>query len=181
MLVPFSTSLSGLLLFVAAGADRAPGADSTAGKLIFEEHCALCHGLDGGGGRGPDLRRAKLSHAAADEALKSLIENGIPPEMPDGSLYSKEDIANIAAFVRTLGMFRRKGCQGIQRAGKNSIAAAVVRRVTFALVKGWGWVRTSPRSEPDVGRGACARRCRIRPKGRLSAAGMDDLVAFLAT
>ena len=88
---------------VAAGADLLPGADSAAGKLIFEEHCALCHGFDGGGGRGPDLRRPKLGRAADDEALKSLIENGIPPEMPDGSLFSKEDIANIAAFVRTLG------------------------------------------------------------------------------
>jgi cytochrome c oxidase cbb3-type subunit 3 len=77
--------------------------DLGAGKAIFQDHCALCHGLDGGGGRGPDLRRPKLNHAADDEALKSLIENGIPPDMPAGWYLGKQDIANTAAFVRTLG------------------------------------------------------------------------------
>jgi cytochrome c oxidase cbb3-type subunit III len=108
------TSLTGLVLFSqaicqvprqskAAAANAPPGVDAAAGKIIFQGHCALCHGLDGGGGRGPDLRRPKLDRAADDEALKSLIENGIPPEMPDGWYLSKEDIANIAAFVRSLG------------------------------------------------------------------------------
>ena len=77
--------------------------DVAAGKLIFEGHCALCHGIDGGGGRGPSLRRAKLTRAADDEALKGVIENGIPPEMPEGWYLSKEEIASVAAYVRTLG------------------------------------------------------------------------------
>jgi len=38
--------------------------------------------MDGGGGRGPSLRRPKLVHAADEEALKSVIENGIQPDMP---------------------------------------------------------------------------------------------------
>ena len=108
------TSLTGLLLFSraicqtpmqskAAAAKSPHRVDPAAGKVIFQAHCALCHGLDGGGGRGPDLRRPKLDRASNDEALKSLIENGIPPEMPDGWYLSKEDIANIAAFVRSLG------------------------------------------------------------------------------
>ncbi len=83
--------------------NAATAADPAAGKTIFQSHCALCHGLDGGGGRGPDLRRPKLDRAPDDEALKSLILNGIPPDMPDGGFYSPEDIANIAAFVRSLG------------------------------------------------------------------------------
>lgn len=80
-----------------------PAPDVAAGKLIFEGHCALCHGMDGGGGRGPSLRRAKLTRAAADEALKSLIENGIAPEMPPAWFLAPEEIANVAAYVRTLG------------------------------------------------------------------------------
>ena len=114
MRILLSTILTGLLLISpaicqvlmqrkAAAAKAAPRVDHAAGKVIFQAHCALCHGLDGGGGRGPDLRRPKLDHAADDEALKTLIENGIPPEMPDGWYLSKEDIANIAAFVRSLG------------------------------------------------------------------------------
>lgn len=77
--------------------------DLAAAKLIFEGHCALCHGMDGGGGRGPSLRRPKLFHAADGEALKSLIENGIPPEMPDAWYLSKEEIASVAGYVRSLG------------------------------------------------------------------------------
>lgn len=77
--------------------------DLAAAKLIFESHCALCHGIDGGGGRGPSLRRPKLAHAADDEALRSLIENGIPPEMPEAWFLSKEEIAGVAAYVRSLG------------------------------------------------------------------------------
>lgn len=80
-----------------------PGPDVAAGKLNFEGHCALCHGIDGGGGRGPSLRHPKLVRAADDEALKSLIENGIPPEMPPAWFLSPEEIANVAAYVRTLG------------------------------------------------------------------------------
>jgi cytochrome c oxidase cbb3-type subunit 3 len=103
------TSLTGLLLTspdvgqVLMQPKGATRVDPAAGKVIFQAHCALCHGLDGGGGRGPDLRRPKLDRAADDEALKSLIENGIPPEMPDGWYLGKADIANIAAFVRSLG------------------------------------------------------------------------------
>jgi putative heme-binding domain-containing protein len=77
--------------------------DVAAGKLIFEGHCALCHGIDGGGGRGPSLRRPKLVHAADDDALKSVIENGIQPDMPPAWYLSPEEIANVAAYARSFG------------------------------------------------------------------------------
>jgi putative heme-binding domain-containing protein len=86
-----------------APSSSSPAPDVAAGKLIFEGHCALCHGIDGGGGRGPSLRRAKLTRAADDEALKSLIENGIQPEMPPAWFLAPEEIANVAAYVRTIG------------------------------------------------------------------------------
>ena len=77
--------------------------DLAAGKVIFEGHCSLCHGIDGGGGRGPSLHRTKLSRAPDDNTLKLLIQNGIPPEMPEGWYLSEQDIVNVAAFVRSLG------------------------------------------------------------------------------
>ena len=78
-------------------------ADLAAAKLIFEGRCALCHGIDGGGGRGPSLRRPKLVHAPDGEALKSVIEDGIAPEMPPAWFLTKDEIASVAAYVRTLG------------------------------------------------------------------------------
>lgn len=97
------------LAFVSSAQQAAPAPAPAApqrglaGKPLFERHCALCHGMDGSGGRGPSLRRRKLVRAADKEALQSLIENGIPPEMPDAWFLSKGEIASVAAYVRTLG------------------------------------------------------------------------------
>ncbi len=76
--------------------------DPIAGKRLFEQHCALCHGIDGKGGRGPALNRLHLPHAPDDPALKAVIAGGIPPNMPEGWYLSEEDVANLAAFVRSL-------------------------------------------------------------------------------
>src|SRR5271168_400120 len=77
-------------------------ADAVAGKRLFERHCALCHGIDGKGGRGPALNRSKLPHAPDDMALKTVIAEGIPPNMPEGWFLDDEDVANLAVFVRSL-------------------------------------------------------------------------------
>ena len=77
-------------------------ADPAAGKPIFERHCAPCHGISGNGGRGPRLNRGYLPHAPDDIELRSVISNGIPPSMPDASYLSDEEIANVAAHIRSL-------------------------------------------------------------------------------
>ncbi len=139
------TSLAGLLLIspaicqVLMQPKGAPRVDPAAGKIIFQAHCALCHGLEGGGGRGPDLRRPKLDRAADDEALKSLIENGIPPEMPDGWYLSKEDIANIAAFVRSLGSVPTEKLPGNVARGKALYARSGCDRCHILGSRGVGF------------------------------------------
>jgi cytochrome c oxidase cbb3-type subunit III len=124
-----------LPLFLAISAVCAPGAlcrpqtlpdqnsaqvkgDPSAGKKLFENHCALCHGIDGGGGRGPNLHRPKLDHAADDAALRALIQNGIAPEMPGGWFLSTADIANIAAYVRSIGKVAEEKLPGDPLRGK---------------------------------------------------------------
>lgn len=103
-------------------------ADAVAGKRLFERHCGLCHGIDGRGGRGPALNRVHLPHAPDDLALKAVIADGIPPNMPEGWFLTDEDVANVAAFVRSLskippdpvpgdaargaGVYARSGCSG---------------------------------------------------------------------
>jgi cytochrome c oxidase cbb3-type subunit III len=97
---------SGLLSVVLSGqtttGEKSAHADVVAGKRLFERHCALCHGIDGKGGRGPALNRSKLPHAGDDAALKAVIADGIPPNMPEGWYLNDEDVANLAAFVRSL-------------------------------------------------------------------------------
>lgn len=77
-------------------------ADPAAGKPIFERHCAPCHGMSGSGGRGPRLNRSYLPHAPDDTELRSVITNGIPPGMPDAPYLSDNEIANVAAHIRSL-------------------------------------------------------------------------------
>jgi cytochrome c oxidase cbb3-type subunit III len=89
-----------LLPAVVWAADTTP--NPTAGKKIFESQCALCHGQNGGGGRGPSLNRPKLIHAPDDEALRGVISNGIRPEMPGAWQLNEHEVANVAAYVRTL-------------------------------------------------------------------------------
>ena len=102
-----------------------PAGDAALGKKLFESQCALCHGQDGSGGRGPNLRR-KIDRAPDDAALRKLIWNGVQPEMPGAWQLSAREVASVAAFVETLGavtvepvpgdasrgerIYRSKGC-----------------------------------------------------------------------
>src|SRR3974390_3427350 len=73
------------------------------GQALFEQHCALCHGIGGTGGRGPSLTRPKLLHAPDDAALKTVIGAGLEPEMPGAWFLSDEETAAVASYVRSLG------------------------------------------------------------------------------
>ncbi|MEO7650516.1 MAG: c-type cytochrome [Bryobacteraceae bacterium] len=93
---------------------KLPGshADLTSGQKLFQNHCALCHGPKGEGGRGPLLTRAKLSRAPDDSTLLKVIEDGIRgTEMPGASL-SEREIKQTAAYVRSLGKVPQKPVPG---------------------------------------------------------------------
>jgi len=96
--------------------------DPASGKLIFERHCSLCHGIDGGGGRGPSLRRPKLSHVADEQSLKGLIENGYPPEMPPAWFLTEEELKNTAAYVFGLGSVPQEKIAGDPAQGRQLYA-----------------------------------------------------------
>lgn len=118
--------LTGVVLFLTSIMYGQP--DVAAGRKIYESQCALCHGQNGTGGRGPSLTRPKLSHAPDDESLRRVISNGIPPEMPGAWQLHDREISNVAAYVRSLGtiapepltgdpmrgeaLYRSKGCAG---------------------------------------------------------------------
>src|SRR5215813_1620552 len=80
-----------------------------AGEYEFRINCALCHGLGAhGGGRGPDLTRAKKKHTHNDAEMFAVINNGIPGTvMPangtngQGVGMTEEEIWEIVAYIRS--------------------------------------------------------------------------------
>lgn len=77
---------------------EASGGDPAAGKTIFAEHCAGCHGEDGHGGPGgPDLREMPL--AQTEEGAIQQVTNGGGGMPPFGEQLSEEEISDVAAFV----------------------------------------------------------------------------------
>src|SRR5579871_3543132 len=73
------------------------------GRQAFEANCALCHGMDASGGRGPNLRRAHIARAPDEASLCDIIETGIPPEMPAGAFLLDTEVRALVAYVRSLG------------------------------------------------------------------------------
>ncbi|MBL8239610.1 MAG: c-type cytochrome [Bryobacterales bacterium] len=94
------------------------------GKRIFESQCALCHGPDGSGGRGPNLRKAKLKNAPDEDVLKKVIVDGIPPEMPGAWQLHPAEVTATAAYVRSLGKLVVEEIAGVPAAGENVFANA---------------------------------------------------------
>jgi putative heme-binding domain-containing protein len=81
-----------------------------AGEFEFHINCAFCHGLGArGGGRGPDLTRAHLTHGDSDADLFRNINQGIPgTAMPangtngQGVGMTDEEIWQIITYLRSI-------------------------------------------------------------------------------
>lgn len=75
----------------------------TSGKTLFDAQCARCHGIGGAGGEGPSLAVPMLRHAGDDEALASVIENGIDStDMPGNWMLGAVEIETLVRYVRGL-------------------------------------------------------------------------------
>jgi mono/diheme cytochrome c family protein len=76
---------------------------AAAGKQIFEENCAKCHGADGGGLRNrPSLRSERIRHAT-DGDLAWMLKNGNPYKgMPPWSSLPEQQRWQVIAYLRTL-------------------------------------------------------------------------------
>jgi len=74
------------------------------GKKRFREACAVCHGGDGEGGRGPNLAESGHLREMTDDQLFNTIHSGIPgTNMPSFPMTASQ-IWEVVAFVRALSM-----------------------------------------------------------------------------
>ena len=71
------------------------------GKMVYLTRCVGCHGVEGVGIVGPDIRPGKvLEKYASPEAMAAVVRDGIG-EMPEfGSKLTDEEIATVVAYVR---------------------------------------------------------------------------------
>jgi len=87
--------------------------DSNAAKLgefEFRANCAFCHGLGAhGGGRGPDLTRARKKHGNSDADLFRTINEGVPGTAmpPNGATQqgvgmTGEEIWQVISYIRSV-------------------------------------------------------------------------------
>jgi cytochrome c oxidase cbb3-type subunit 3 len=103
--------------------------DLVKGKQLFLGMCSRCHGIEGGGGEGPNLNRPVLTRASTDEGLAAIIRDGIPDRgMPRVRRLTAAELRGLVTFVRSLGAtgsvatvgnpesgkvtYRRLGCAG---------------------------------------------------------------------
>lgn len=79
-------------------------ADIAEGAILYHDHCSSCHGVDGSGGKGPNLRRPRYKRAGDDEALLELIRLGIlEAGMPRGWMMSILERRQVGGFLRSIG------------------------------------------------------------------------------
>jgi mono/diheme cytochrome c family protein len=136
------------------------GADFVSGELLFQNHCALCHGLKGGGGRGPMLTQTKLSRAPDDATLLKVIEDGIRgTEMPGADSMSEREMKQTAAYVRSLGRLPQKPVPGNPARGRRfTVAKATVPPAIRSKAKEESRGRTLRGSAGDAAPAICANR-----------------------
>jgi putative heme-binding domain-containing protein len=90
-----------------------------AAKTIFDAHCARCHGIGGTGGEGPSLAVPVLRDAADDEALASVIANGIDAtDMPGNWMLGANEIDQLVDYVRSLSRVEAEPLPGDAERGK---------------------------------------------------------------
>lgn len=76
-----------------------------AGKRIFEDHCAKCHGEDAlGKGKRPSLRSERVQGATDGEIFWLLKNGNLPKGMPTWAALPEPMRWQVIAYVKSLGM-----------------------------------------------------------------------------
>ena len=91
-----------------------------AGREMFRIYCTPCHGIRGGGGRGPDLTRGTFSAGDKDTDLFRTISDGVTgTEMQSYSLvFGDEGVWRVVAYIRSIARAEAAPAKGYAAAGE---------------------------------------------------------------
>jgi putative heme-binding domain-containing protein len=139
---------------VAMGQAQHPGeyapADVAYGARLYDAQCTTCHGANGDGVGGVDLRSGKFRNAVTDQDLTRVITTGIPGTGMQAFRFDASEIAGIVAYLRNMNSFDR----GSVKAGDAERGRAVYD-----------------------GKGACARCHRVGAQGSRVGPDLSDVGA----
>ncbi len=118
------------------------------GARIYSSTCSACHGPDGDQVSGVELKKGQFRHAATDDELARVIQNGIPgTAMPPNNIYSGNLVA-LMAYLHAMRDFKTK---------KVAMGDAGSGRVIFE------------------GKGGCSNCHRVNGKGKYVALDLSDV------
>jgi len=141
-----------------AGASLAQEDAHAPGRKLFDSHCSRCHNMGGTGGEGPSLARPTLRHAADEEALVKLIQEGIEgTDMPGTWQISESEVRQIAAYVRALGRVEEATLPGDRGRGRELFEGGSGCS-TCHVVDGLGGILGPDLSDVGLRRGAAHLR-----------------------
>jgi len=86
--------------FAPAG-DYTP-ADIAYGARLYDAQCTTCHGANGEGVGGVNLRSGRFRNAATDQDLARVVSNGIPNSGMLGFKFDAAELTGIIAFLRNM-------------------------------------------------------------------------------
>jgi len=152
--------VSTVLVLVSAGASATQEqavqfsqADVENGFRLYRANCTTCHGDNGDGIPGIDLRRGQFRRASSDVDLTRIIANGIPGTSMPPHRFVSADLAGLVAYIRSLRDFDR-GAVALGDAGRGQ--------------------------RLFEGKGGCAKCHRVNGKGSRVGPDLSDIGAIRA-
>jgi putative heme-binding domain-containing protein len=116
-----------VLAFVglALGQAQHPGeyapADIAYGSRLYDAQCTTCHGANGDGVGGVDLRSGRFRNAVTDQDLTRVITTGVPGTGMQAFKLDPSEITGIVAYLRNMNSFDR----GSVKAGDTARGRAI--------------------------------------------------------
>ena len=125
-------------------------ADIAYGSRLYDAQCTTCHGANGDGVGGVDLKSGRFRNAVTDQDLVRVITTGIQGTGMQAFKFDASEIAGIIAYLRNMNTFDR----GSVKPGDVGRGRAVVD-----------------------GKGGCARCHRVGAQGSRVAPDLSDIGA----
>ena len=171
--------LAGTVALAESPISKQTSDDRARGRRLFEGQCARCHGMDGAGGTGPGLNRSVLGRAPDDQALFSVMKEGIPgTEMPRAWQMIEGEIWQVAGYVRSLGQTARVSLPGKPDRGKR-LYETKGRCATCHIVGGQGGSFGPDLTEIGARRGVTHLRSALLNPGSSKARDSAGYISFL--